>query len=67
MSDAKPIVVKCPTCKADVIWSAQSEFRPFCSERCKNTDFISWANAEHQLPGEPLLDELMSEDIERER
>jgi endogenous inhibitor of DNA gyrase (YacG/DUF329 family) len=61
----QPLVVQCPNCKIDVVWSEDSPFRPFCSERCRNTDFIGWANEEHQLPGDISMDDLMSEDIER--
>jgi len=60
---SEPLIIKCPNCKADVVWSEQSLFRPFCSERCKNTDFIGWANQQHQLPGDVSIDDLMSEDI----
>lgn len=59
----QPLVVQCPNCKTDVVWSEQSAFRPFCSVRCKNTDFIGWANEEHQLPGDMSIDDLMSEDM----
>jgi uncharacterized protein len=60
---SQPLVVKCPSCKADVEWSERSEFRPFCSARCKNTDFIGWANEQHQLPGDVSIDDAMSEDF----
>jgi uncharacterized protein len=59
-----PLIVQCPSCKQDVVWSEQSPFRPFCSERCKNADFIGWANEKHQLPGDVSIDDLMSEDFE---
>jgi endogenous inhibitor of DNA gyrase (YacG/DUF329 family) len=59
----QPLIVKCPNCKADVEWSEKSPFRPFCSGRCKNTDFIGWANEQHQLPGDVSIEDSMSEDF----
>lgn len=41
--------------------------RPFCSKRCKLIDFGEWATESHRIPGEELLDEEWSEDVERER
>jgi endogenous inhibitor of DNA gyrase (YacG/DUF329 family) len=61
MSDSnKPLVVKCPTCRADVVWSEENPHRPFCSERCRNKDFIDWANEERRIGGESDYDDLLS-------
>lgn len=40
-----------------------SEFRPFCSERCKLLDFGAWADEEYNLPAEgtSLSEEEISE------
>lgn len=46
-------VVQCPTCRTDVVWSAASPFRPFCSERCKNVDLGAWASGRYAIDGEP--------------
>ncbi|RUO66050.1 hypothetical protein SAMN06297229_0475 [Pseudidiomarina planktonica] len=46
-------VVQCPTCQKNVEWGPQSEFRPFCSDRCRLIDLGEWANEEKQIPGEP--------------
>ena len=43
-------VVACPTCGAAVEWSAQSRFRPFCSERCKLIDLGAWATEKYRVP-----------------
>jgi uncharacterized protein len=48
--------VMCPRCGDRVEWSAQSAFRPFCSERCKNIDFGAWANDEYRVASEVPLD-----------
>ena len=47
------MIVKCPTCDKDVVWSATSPFRPFCSERCKLIDLGDWAAERHAIPGDP--------------
>ena len=43
-------VVKCPTCATSVVWNANSPFRPFCSERCKNVDLGAWASERYAIP-----------------
>lgn len=44
-------VVQCPTCRTEVVWSAASPFRPFCSERCKNVDLGAWASERYAISG----------------
>jgi endogenous inhibitor of DNA gyrase (YacG/DUF329 family) len=43
-------IVKCPQCGADVPWTAESKFRPFCSERCKTLDLGAWAAEAYRVP-----------------
>ncbi|MFV3307246.1 DNA gyrase inhibitor YacG [Pseudomonas sp. NY15181] len=64
---SQPMTVECPTCGAPVEWSAKSEFRPFCSHRCKLIDLGAWAAEEHAIPGDNLEDELFSGDLETPR
>ncbi|QFU21019.1 DNA gyrase inhibitor YacG [Shewanella eurypsychrophilus] len=45
-----PLTVKCPTCQNDVVWSAESKFKPFCSDRCKLIDLGDWASEKHVIP-----------------
>ncbi len=45
--------VNCPTCKKDVVWNEQSQFRPFCSKRCQLIDLGEWANESHVIEGKP--------------
>lgn len=45
-----PSSVKCPTCQTQVIWSSESKFRPFCSERCKLIDLGEWASESYSIP-----------------
>ncbi|WP_211686713.1 DNA gyrase inhibitor YacG [Moritella sp. 24] len=46
--------VNCPTCQKPVEWVATSEFRPFCSDRCKLIDLGEWASEERAIPGEDV-------------
>lgn len=50
-----PPILKCPTCKRQVDWSA-AQFRPFCSERCRLIDLGGWLSEKHVIPGEPAED-----------
>lgn len=49
----QPKIVACPTCGKDVPWEAQSRYRPFCSERCRQIDLGAWANEEYRVPAAP--------------
>jgi len=51
-----PTLVKCPTCKREIDWS-ESQFRPFCSERCKLIDLGAWLAEKHAIPGDTAPDE----------
>ncbi|NQV70337.1 MAG: DNA gyrase inhibitor YacG [Pseudohongiella sp.] len=60
MSNTKLKSVDCPTCHKQVEWTEKSEFRPFCSKRCKLIDFGDWASEKISIPGEanyPVTDE----------
>jgi endogenous inhibitor of DNA gyrase (YacG/DUF329 family) len=37
--------MKCPICKKDV--PSESQFHPFCSERCKIIDLGNWASEKY--------------------
>jgi endogenous inhibitor of DNA gyrase (YacG/DUF329 family) len=49
-----PRTVACPTCNRPVVWSEDSKWRPFCSERCKLIDLGAWASERHAIPGDTL-------------
>jgi endogenous inhibitor of DNA gyrase (YacG/DUF329 family) len=34
--------VACPNCNKNVAWTAESRWKPFCSERCKMIDLGEW-------------------------
>jgi endogenous inhibitor of DNA gyrase (YacG/DUF329 family) len=62
---SQPTTVECPTCGAPVEWTAESKFRPFCSDRCKLIDLGAWASEEHKIPAAPdAEDELFSGDFD---
>jgi endogenous inhibitor of DNA gyrase (YacG/DUF329 family) len=52
--------MKCPICKKEV--PADSQYHPFCSERCKIIDLANWATEKYVIstPVEP-------EDLENDR
>lgn len=60
----KPLIVECPSCKSQVEWNEKSEYRPFCSESCKNKDFLAWAEEEQRIPGNPSYDDILSGDLD---
>lgn len=49
----KPAIVKCPTCKRPIPWTAEQKYKPFCCERCKLIDLGEWVMEEKRIPGEP--------------
>lgn len=53
--------VNCPNCQASIEWTEQYPERPFCSTRCKNNDFIDWANEEQRIAGSSNYDDIFSE------
>ena len=44
--------MKCPICKKEV--DLDSEFMPFCSERCKLIDLGNWASEQYVI-STPIL------------
>lgn len=62
--------VSCPTCQKEVIWQAESQFRPFCSKRCQLIDIGEWADESHKitqpLQGDIELTEDMLDELEGE-
>lgn len=44
--------VRCPTCQREVVWAAESKWRPFCSERCRMVDLGAWFAGERSIAGE---------------
>jgi endogenous inhibitor of DNA gyrase (YacG/DUF329 family) len=46
-------VVACPQCGVAVPWTAESKWKPFCSERCKLIDLGEWAAERYRIEVEP--------------
>ena len=45
----KKLVVKCPQCETEFNYY-DSEFRPFCNERCKQIDLGHWFQETYTVP-----------------
>ncbi len=52
----KKLQVKCPHCKTEFSYHA-SEFRPFCSERCRMVDLGHWLEESYRVPAQNLTQE----------
>lgn len=59
--------VPCPNCGKPVVWSAESRWRPFCSERCRLIDLGEWFGERHRIPGEQEDESAEEHDEERGR
>jgi uncharacterized protein len=59
---SSPRLVTCPTCGKPVEWTAASNWRPFCSERCKLIDLGAWADERYRVPVVEEKDELEARD-----
>jgi endogenous inhibitor of DNA gyrase (YacG/DUF329 family) len=46
---AGPRYVSCPRCGAQVAWSQDGRYRPFCSERCRIVDLGAWATEQYRV------------------
>jgi uncharacterized protein len=55
--------VKCPTCKKEFTYY-NSEFRPFCSEKCRLIDLGQWLNESYQVPVQNLTEDEQMQLIE---
>ena len=54
-------MVKCPTCRRSVEFSAESVYRPFCSDRCRLIDLGDWLSEKNAIPTEEAPDQGDSE------
>lgn len=57
--------VKCPICAKSFSYY-ESEFRPFCSDKCKMVDLGHWLNQTYTIPVAPTPNELIEEFSEEE-
>lgn len=52
----KTLEVSCPNCKKKFNYHS-SEFRPFCSERCRLIDLGQWLTESYAVPASKLTQE----------
>ncbi len=64
MNDQKTHFVACPSCSSKNEWTTDNPNRPFCSESCRNKDFVAWANEENVMPGNSVYDDFLSDDLQ---
>lgn len=53
---SKKLEVTCPTCKKKFEYFT-SQFRPFCSEKCRLIDLGQWLTESYTVPVEKLTEE----------
>ncbi len=56
-SQPKQIVILCPICQKQTVYSSSNRHRPFCSERCQIMDRANWASEAYRVPDRSFLDE----------
>jgi len=63
----KKLEIDCPNCKKKFNYYS-SEFRPFCSEKCKLIDLGQWLSESYTVPVQKLTEEelLQLETLENE-
>lgn len=49
-------LIYCPTCKKRFAYFS-SEYRPFCTERCKMVDLGHWFDESYSVAGEPAMED----------
>ncbi|MFC3032496.1 DNA gyrase inhibitor YacG [Pseudoalteromonas fenneropenaei] len=58
--------VSCPTCQTEVVWNAQSEYRPFCSKRCQLIDLGEWSMENHKITS-PLQQDYQLSELDKQK
>lgn len=56
----KRLEVKCPTCDKKFNYY-DSQFRPFCCEKCRLIDLGQWFSESYAVPAQKLSEEELSE------
>jgi endogenous inhibitor of DNA gyrase (YacG/DUF329 family) len=60
----KQLLVNCPICEKELVWSPENQYRPFCSERCKIIDLGDWADGKRFIPSDAENDDVTESDLE---
>lgn len=55
--------IPCPTCKKNVLMTADFPQRPFCSERCRLIDLGAWVDESHRIAGEAVELDIWTEEV----
>jgi len=50
-------IVRCPGCGGDSVYTPTNLYRPFCSARCKNSDFGAWASENYRVAARNVPDD----------
>ncbi len=45
--------VRCPGCSGPSLYGPDNPWRPFCSERCRQTDLGAWASESYRVAAAP--------------
>ena len=53
--------VACPSCGKPALFAPANPWRPFCSERCRQTDLGAWASETYRIPAKEEDDQLGSD------
>ncbi len=56
----------CPACGEHNTWRRDNDNRPFCSARCKDADFIGWADETNRIEGSGVYDDILSDTLDRQ-
>lgn len=59
---SKSLSVNCPICKKKFNYYA-SDFRPFCTERCKEIDLGNWVIGSYSVEGRHASPEEIAEEV----
>lgn len=51
------ITVNCPICQRPTVYGPENEWRPFCSQRCKQIDLGAWASGSYRIEGSGPADD----------
>ena len=62
MQPKAPLRYHCPGCNEEIVWDEDNPWRPFCSQRCRDEDFLAWSREQRVIEGDPLDTDWMSED-----
>jgi hypothetical protein len=49
----RPRLVRCPGCGGESVYAVSNPDRPFCSPRCRNSDFGAWASDAYGVEAKP--------------